>query len=174
MSEGLATDLKQDGIRVELDARDGLKPGAKYYEWEGRGVPVRLEVGPRDVAEGQAMLARRTGGKSPIKLAGMVESLGAVFLEIQDALYAAASNRMEENSVRSVSKQQLIDLMNGPGGFAYGGFCGGERCEIDIKDSTKATVRVLPDEEFSSDPPPTTCVWCGKDAVSEAVWAKAY
>jgi prolyl-tRNA synthetase len=174
VSESLTAELRQGGVRVELDARDGLKPGAKYYEWEGRGVPVRLEVGPRDIAEGQAMLARRTGGKSPVKLAGIVEALHAVFNEIQDTLYAAAVHRRDENSVRSVSKQQLIDLMNGPGGFAYGGFCGTERCEIDIKDSTKATIRVLPDEEFRSDPAPSTCVWCGKGAVAEAVWAKAY
>ena len=174
VSDRLAGELKRGGIRVELDARDGLKPGAKYYEWEGRGVPVRLEIGPRDVAEDQAMLARRTGGKSPVKLAGMIESLHTAFAEIQSGLYTAAIARRDENSVRSVSKQQLIDLMNGPGGFAYGGFCGGERCEIDIKDVTKAEIRVLPDEEFRSDPMPSTCVWCGEEAISEAVWARAY
>ena len=56
-------ELAAAGIRVHVDAREGMKPGAKYYEWEGRGVPLRLEVGPRDVASGSVMLARRTGGK---------------------------------------------------------------------------------------------------------------
>ncbi|UCG88600.1 MAG: proline--tRNA ligase [Gemmatimonadota bacterium] len=167
-------ELRASGVRVRLDARDGLKPGAKYYEWEGKGVPVRMEIGPRDVADQQAMVARRSGGKAPVKLADLVSAMPRVFAEIQSALFAAATERQEENTVRSVTKQQLIDLMEGPGGFAFGGYCGGERCEIEVKDRTKATVRVLPDPEFRSEPAPAACVWCGEPAVTEAVWAKAY
>jgi prolyl-tRNA synthetase len=76
--------------------------------------------------------------------------------------------------VRGVTKEQLIERMDGPGGFAYGGYCGDAVCEQAIKDRTKATIRVLPDPEFRSAEPPTTCVWCGRPAQSEAVWAKAY
>jgi prolyl-tRNA synthetase len=73
-----------------------------------------------------------------------------------------------------VTRQQLIDLMEGPGGFAYGGFCGEAACEQAIKDRTKATVRVLPDPEFRSPEAPTRCVWCDRPATVEAVWARAY
>jgi len=170
----LKTELRQAGMRIELDDRDGLKPGAKYYEWEGRGVPVRLEIGPRDVAQSQAMVARRTGGKSPSSLADIVSTLRSTLEGIQRDLLSAAVVRRDENSYRSVTREQLVELMTGPGGFAYGGFCGGESCEMEIKERTKATIRAIPDAEFASDPAPQTCLWCGETAVNEAVWAKAY
>jgi prolyl-tRNA synthetase len=170
----VAKELKESGIRVDLDERDGLKPGAKYYEWEGKGIPVRLEIGPRDVEQGQVMLARRIGGKSPCGLDGLAQTVRSTLDGIQGDLYDAAVARRDANSTRSVTKEQLIELMADSGGFAYGGFCGREPCEVDIKDSTKATIRVLPNPEFSSDPAPTECVWCGQKAVTEAVWAKAY
>ena len=82
--------------------------------------------------------------------------------------------RREQNSVRGVTRDGLIALMDGAGGFAYGGFCGSGKCEAEIKEQTKATVRVLPDPEFRSSQAPTTCVWCGQPATAEAVWARAY
>ncbi len=169
-----ARDLKAAGLRVELDGREGMKPGAKYYEWEGKGVPLRLEIGPKDVAKGQVFAARRTGGKAPIAVAGLAEGVAKVLDEIQAGLYKAALERREANSRRGVSKDELIAMMEGPGGFAYGGFCGSAECEQAIKEATKATVRVLPDEEFRSKELPATCVWCGSPSVAEAVWAKAY
>jgi len=166
--------LRAAGLRVELDVREGMKPGAKYYEWEGRGVPLRLEVGPKDVARGQVFAARRTGGKAPIPMAGLAEGVKAALDEIQAGLYEAARARREAATRRGVSKDELVEMMAGPGGFAYGGYCGGVECETAIKDATKATVRVLPDEEFRSSPAPARCVWCGKPSVIEAVGAKAY
>jgi len=68
VSHQLKADLDKAGLRVELDLRDTVKPGAKYFEWEAKGVPLRLEIGPRDVAAGHTMAARRTGGKAPLKL----------------------------------------------------------------------------------------------------------
>ena len=166
--------LRSAGLRVELDAREGMKPGAKYYEWEGRGVPLRLEIGPKDVAKGQVFAARRTGGKAPIALAGLADAVRGALDEIQAALYAAARARREASTRRNVSKDELVAMMSGPGGFAYGGFCGSVACETAIKEATKATVRVLPDEEFRSPAPPAKCVWCGAPSVVEAVWARAY
>ncbi len=175
-AEGAARDLKAAGLRVELDAREGMKPGAKYYEWEGRGVPLRLEIGPRDVARAQVFAARRTGGKAPIPLAGLVAGVQAALDELQRSLLEAARQRREANSRRGVTRAELVELMSGEGGggFAYGGFCGSAACEAAIKEATRATVRVLPDEEFRSSPAPATCVWCGAPAAGEAVWAKAY
>ena len=166
--------LGETGISAAVDDRDGMKPGAKYYHWEARGVPVRLEIGPRDVAQGQAVLARRTGGKATVPLPGLVAGVRGALEEIQQALLEAARARRETNSIRGVTKPQLVEFMQGAGGFAYGGFCGSAECENAIKDETKATIRVLPDEEFRSSPAPAVCAWCGRPAVSEAVWAKAY
>jgi prolyl-tRNA synthetase len=174
VAEGVAQELRAAAVRVEVDARDGMKPGAKYYEWEGRGVPLRLEVGPKDVAKGQVFAARRTGGKAPIPLRELVEGVRRTLGEIQSGLFRTALERRDNNSRRGVTKDELVALMEGPGGFAYGGFCGGRACEDAIKEATKATVRVLPDEEFRSPTPPASCVWCGATSVVEAVWAKSY
>ncbi len=167
-------ELLDSGLRVELDDRDEMKPGAKYYEWEERGVPVRLEIGPRDVVREQTVLARRTGGKGAVNLDGVVTAVRSALDDIQSGLLAAARQRQDANSVRGVTKERLIELMDGPGGFAYGGFCGSERCEVEIKERTKATIRALPDPDFRSQTAPTACVWCGGKAIDEAVWAKAY
>ncbi len=167
--------LVAKGIRTHLDVREGLKPGAKYYEWEGRGAPLRLEVGPRDVAANTVMLARRTGGKKEsVPVGGISERLLEEMDRMQHELLATAIARREANTIRSVTKAQFIAFMERDGGFAYGGFCGDGACEAEIKDETKATIRVLPDEEFRSPTPPVTCMWCGRPAVTEAVWAKAY
>jgi prolyl-tRNA synthetase len=168
-------ELKLGGIRVHLDAREGMKPGAKYYEWEGRGVPFRLEIGPRDVAAGQVMLARRTGGrKVPFPTEGLGRTLRIEMDSMQQELFEAARQRREQNSIRGVTKASFLDFLERDGGFAYGGWCGDAKCEADIKEQTKATIRCLPDEEFRSPEAPATCMWCGRPATAEAVWARAY
>jgi len=167
-------ELAQAGIRVELDLRENMKPGAKYFEWEAKGVPLRLEIGPRDVAAGQVMTARRTGGKAPAPLDGLARSAALALDEIQASLFKAAKDRREAHSIRGVTKPQFIEFMKQPGGFAYGGFCGSPDCEAEIKQATAATVRVLPDPEFRSPETPKLCMWCGKPSVAEAVWAQAY
>jgi prolyl-tRNA synthetase len=174
-ADSLLKELRADGIRTHLDARDGMKPGAKYYEWEARGVPLRLELGPRDVAAGSAMLARRTGGKKePVSLVGIGKRLASEMSAMQEALLTAARARREAASVRGATREEFIARMEGEGGFVYAGFCGDGACEAEIKDQTKATIRVLPDEEFRSPRAPTVCMWCGRPSVAEAVWAKAY
>ena len=163
-------------MRVELDTRENMKPGAKYFEWEALGVPVRLEIGPRDLASNQAVLARRTGGKAPVPLQGIAGTVGKALEEIQAGLFAAARERREKNSTRGVTKAQFIELMQlaTGGGFAYGGFCGSPSCEAEIKEQTGATIRVLPDAEFRSKDAPRNCMWCGAPSIAEAVWAQAY
>ena len=166
--------LREAGLRVEVDAREGMKPGAKYYEHEGRGVPLRLEIGPRDVGQGQVTAAKRTGGKVALPLGSLVSEVRAMLDAIQRELLENARTRREQNSRRGVSKAEFIEQMNGPGGFAYAGFCGMGKCEAEIKEQTKATIRVLPDAEFRSHDAPAKCMWCGMDSVAEAVWARAY
>ena len=174
VGDQVKTELEKAGFRVELDLRDTMKPGAKYFEWEAKGVPLRLEIGPRDVAAGQVMTARRTGGKAPAPLDGLARAVAVALDEIQASLFKAARDRREAHTIRGVTKAQFLEFMKGTGGFAYGGFCGSAACEAEIKQQTAATVRVLPDPEFRSPETPKTCMWCGKPSVAEAVWAQAY
>jgi prolyl-tRNA synthetase len=174
-ADRIRKELTTAGVRVQLDAREGMKPGAKYYEWEGRGVPLRLEVGPRDVAAGAVVMARRTGGKKEtLPVVGLTERVIQEMERLQADLLETARARREANSIRNATKQQFLDYMDANGGLVYAGFCGSGDCEAQIKEQTKATIRVLPDEEFRSADPPATCMWCGGPSVSEAVWARAY
>ncbi len=172
----IVAELRAAGIRTHQDAREGMKPGAKYYEWEGRGVPFRLELGPRDLANQTVMLARRTGGpKEPLPMAGLAARLHQEMERMQIALLEAARARREAASFRGPkSKQEFIDFLEGTGGFVYAGWCGDPAVEAEIKEQTKATIRVIPDEEFRSAEAPAKCIWTGRPATSEVVWAKAY
>jgi prolyl-tRNA synthetase len=174
-ADRLRKELVAAGVRTHLDAREGMKPGAKYYEWEGRGVPLRLELGPRDLAAGAVVLARRTGGKKEtLPMAGLGPRIVTEMERMQSELLETARARREANSIRGATKEQFLAYMDANGGFVYGGFCGRGDCEAEIKDKTKATIRVLPDEEFRSPETPKTCMWCGRPSTTEAVWAKAY
>ena len=151
----IARGLRAAGIRTHVDQRQGMKPGAKYYEWEGRGVPLRLELGPRDLANQTVMLARRTGGpKESVPTGGLAERLLEEMDQMQAALFEAAKARREAASLRGPkSKQEFIDFLEGTGGFVYAGWCGDPAVEAEIKEQTKATIRVMPDEEFRSPAP---------------------
>ncbi|HEV2178697.1 MAG TPA: proline--tRNA ligase [Gemmatimonadaceae bacterium] len=163
-------------VRVHVDARDTMKPGAKYYEWELRGVPVRIELGPRDLEKSQAVLVRRdTKAKQPVALDHLATELASLLVTIQDEMLAAARARREAHSIRGgITYDKFRQIMDGEGAFVYAGWCGDGACEAVIKEETKATIRVLPDEEFRSPEAPRTCLKCGRPSTSEAVWAKAY
>jgi prolyl-tRNA synthetase len=176
-SNEIRDELRKAGIRVHVDGREGMKPGAKYYEWEARGVPFRFEIGPRDITNGVVTMKRRTGGdKEALPFAGLAEAMQTQIDAMQADMLRLAKERREANSVRGATKEILIAKMTGDGGggFVYGGFCGSATCEQEIKAETKATIRCLPDPEFQSPEKPKSCLWCGKPAVTEAVWAKAY
>jgi prolyl-tRNA synthetase len=163
-------------LRVELDARDGVKPGAKYYEWELRGVPLRMELGPRDLAANQAVLVRRdTKEKKTVSLDSIGEEVDEILQQMQQDMLTVARERREKNSRRGrITYDEFKQLMDGEGAFVYAGWCGDAACEATIKDETKATIRVLPDEEFQSAEAPTNCLLCGRASRHEAIWAKAY
>ncbi|MFI5228935.1 MAG: proline--tRNA ligase [Gemmatimonadales bacterium] len=163
-------------LRVHVDDRDGMKPGAKYYEWELRGVPLRMELGPRDLEKNQGVLVRRDSReKRPVSLDALGEDVADLLMRIQEDMLIAARERREQHSVRhAISYDDFRALMDGDGAFVYAGWCGDPACEAQIKEDTKATIRVLPDEEFRSAETPAKCLRCGRAAVAEAVWAKAY
>jgi prolyl-tRNA synthetase len=121
------------------------------------------------------MLARRTGGKEAISMTGLADTITGELEAMQLALLTAARERREAGSLRGPkSKQEFIDFLSGDGGFVYAGFCGDPVVEAEIKDATKATIRCIPDEEFRSAERPTTCIWTGRPAAAEAIWARAY
>lgn len=163
-------------LRVHLDDRENMKPGAKYYDWELRGIPLRMELGPRDIDKNQCVLVRRdTRAKQAVSLDSVGEDVEAILEKIQDDMVAAALDRREKNSHRGpITYDAFRQIIEGPGGFIYAGWCGDHACETAVKEDTKATIRVLPDEEFRSAEAPATCVRCGRPAKSEAVWARAY
>ncbi len=165
-----------DRLRVHVDAREGLKPGAKYYEWELQGVPLRLELGPKDLEKGSVFSARRdTRAKAAIPRDGVAASVGALLETIQNDLFAAAKARREANTHRGVtSYEQFKEIIEGPGGFVYAGWNGDPAIEARVKEETKATIRVIPDAEFRSAEAPTKCIVTGEPAKYEVVWAKAY
>ncbi len=172
-----AWDRRETGrLRIHVDTRDGMKPGAKYYEWELRGIPLRLELGPRDIAANQGVLVRRdTGEKRPVSLDTLGEDVAACLSAMQREMLAVALARREAHSVRErITYDKFRELMEGQGGFVYAGWCGDAACEAGIKEETKATIRCLPDEEFRSAEAPTTCLKCGRPSTIEALWAKAY
>jgi prolyl-tRNA synthetase len=165
-----------NALRVHVDRRDGMKPGAKYYDWELRGVPLRLELGPRDLANQQGVLVRRdTKEKKPVALSVLGEEVEELLERIQNDMLVTARDRREANSIRGpITYDRFREIMDGEGAFVYAGWCGSADCEAQIKEETKATIRVLPDEEFRSAEAPRTCLKCGKAATDEALWAKAY
>jgi prolyl-tRNA synthetase len=163
-------------LRVHVDDREGIKPGAKYYEWELRGIPVRVELGPRDLDQNQAIMVRRdTGEKRAVTLASIGEHAAELLHQIQESMLIDARERREQNSIRGgITYDRFREVMAGDGAFVYAGWCGDTKCEAAIKEETKATIRVLPDEEFRSAEPPKTCLKCGQASTVEALWAKAY
>lgn len=167
------------GIRTHIDDRDKLTPGAKFFEWEMKGVPFRIEIGPKDIARAQVVLARRIPeGEERKQFLPEAEVLGSMAQRLEDYqafLLERARRRREENSHRGIdSYDRFREIMDGAGGFVYAGWCGSAECEEKVKNETKATIRCLPFEEFRSETAPAKCLVCGADATTEVVWAKAY
>jgi prolyl-tRNA synthetase len=172
--------LRELGVRTKIDARENLSPGAKYYEWERKGVPFRVEIGPKDLEKGQLALARRVVPEGEKRkeflpeadaIAGMPSRLEAFQSELRDRALA----RREANTVRGVkSLDELHEAIEGGAGFVSTGWNGDPAVEEAVKERTKATIRCLPQEEFRSPEAPTKCVSGEGASVAEVFWARAY
>ncbi|EMA39716.1 proline--tRNA ligase [Halococcus hamelinensis] len=170
----LAAELDEAGLRVELDDRDERNPGFKFNEWELYGVPLRIEVGPHEVEDGEATLVHRPDGESVVEsrdgIANTVEDhLDTVFAK----LYAAAEEHLEENIREAESRNELLGTIGQHGGYVKTGWCGDEDCETEIKDQIAAEIVMVPldrDEE----PVQETCAICGEPATETAYFAKSY
>ncbi|HET9950003.1 MAG TPA: proline--tRNA ligase [Longimicrobiales bacterium] len=179
-ADEVAARLKEAGVRARVDARDNLTAGAKYYEWERKGVPFRIEVGPKDLAKGQLALARRVTPEGEKRKSFLPE--GQVLAELPERLEAfqrdlleASRRRREANTLRGVkSIGELEEALEGGAGFVLTGWSGDPAVEATVKERTKATLRVLVDEEFRSPTPPEKCVSGEGASIAEVAWARAY
>ncbi|MBN1685434.1 MAG: proline--tRNA ligase [Spirochaetales bacterium] len=157
-------------FRVEIDTDEQNSPGWKFAEWELLGVPVRIEIGPRDVDAGKVVLVRRdTGEKTTVPRNNVPATVKSLLQEIQKSLYEKAKTFREENTRVIGEYGELKEFFDGPGGFAVCSWCGNGECETKVKDETKATIRILQDPT-----PEGRCVVCGNAAQANAVFAKAY
>ena len=159
------------GFRVTLDDRDE-RPGWKFSEWELRGVPVRLEIGPKDIEKSQVLLARRdTREKVSVAMDGLVEHLRDLLAAIQRNLYERAVEFRESHTQRVATYEEFKQIMDGRPGFVIAGWCGSEECEALVKAETQATIRNMPIDGAAPHGP---CIRCDRPATSEAWFAKAY
>ena len=164
--------LTAAGVRVVLDDREVHSPGWKYAEWELRGVPLRIEIGPRDIARSQVMLARRdTREKAPAPIDGLAARVGALLEEIQQALLERAIRFRDDHTARAASRDDFVQAFQGRPGFIIAAWCGGQACEAAIKAELQATIRNLPLEPAPASGP---CLWCGQAGLTDAWFAKAY
>jgi prolyl-tRNA synthetase len=159
------------GYRVKTDWSDKT-PGWKFNEWELRGVPIRLEVGPRDVKNGVATVVRRDNrAKQPVAESELAECIAEVLEDIQKVLFERARTFRDENTHTVESMDQFLQVMQGPRGFLRARWCGRPECEAAIKEQTGATIRCLPRGEVED---PGACVYCGESSERRALFARAY
>ena len=165
-------DLLQEKFRVELDVRDSYTPGWKFNEWEMKGVPVRLEIGPRDLANNQVTAVRRDkGNKVVIPENELIPTLEKWMLDIQNNLFLQARARLEENIRFTEDYESFKQIIEEKRGFIKAYWCGDEECEDHIKKETKATIRCIPLEEQKEK---GKCIFCGKESSSLVYFGRAY
>jgi prolyl-tRNA synthetase len=176
-AESIRTALDAASVRVHLDRREGFTPGFKFNDWEMRGVPIRIEVGPREVAAGEAIIARRDlpGREAKVKI-GFDElpmKVSLLLAEIQRSLFTQAAAFRDSNTREFVNFAALRKHMEGEGGggFANIYWCGEPECESKIRDQTKATCRAIPLDQNNA---AGRCIVCGKISRETAFFAKAY
>jgi len=177
----LKVELVAANVRVTLDEREGPSPGWKFNDWEMRGVPVRVELGPKDVAKAAAVLARRDRpgreGKVSAPLVEMPEAIAKLLVEIQQAMHdkALAFRRANTHDAKTYDELKKAVEM----GFAYSYWCGSGECEAKIKEETRATMRCIPMDQTLGEGDARSvgagaCVYCGQPAAERAIFARAY
>jgi prolyl-tRNA synthetase len=163
----------EPAVRLKVDDRPELSPGWKFNDWEMRGVPLRIEVGPQDVAAERVVLARRDrpgkGGKTTVPMAGLSEAVPAELGDVQASLYQRALDFREEHSCRVRDLETLRQAVTD--GFAHAWWCGQATCEATVKEDSGASIRCIPLEQEAGSGP---CVVCGQQASEQAVFGRAY
>src|SRR5690349_12853908 len=168
----LCAGLRAAGVRVRLDDRDHVRPGAKFYEWEVKGVPLRLELGVRDLDAGLVTVARRDGdGRSQLPLDGIEAAVPDLLEEIQRSLFEQALDFQHAHTAQLDDREELFAYLSAGRGFAAAPWCGRESCELDVKAATSATIRLL---TLEAEDPGAPCAVCGQPGAETATWAQAY
>ncbi len=166
-------ELKAAGLRIRMDEREEVTPGFKFNDWEMRGVPLRIEIGPKDVAQGNVALARRDlsgkAGKSSVAQAGLPDAAHKTLDEIQASLLARATAFRDANIKDPKTYDELRQVVQD--GWAYSWWCGSAECEAKVKEDTKATTRNIPLDQPSGS---GRCIVCGKPAQKKVLFARAY
>jgi prolyl-tRNA synthetase len=170
-ANALADELRAKGFRVKLDDSDKM-PGWKFAEWEMKGVPLRIELGPRDIENGQCLTVRRDNGeKTPVALDEIADKVQGILDNIHDALYEKALASREGRIYDVTDYDEFCKTIAEKPGFVRAMWCGDKECELKIKEDTQATSRCMPFEQVElSD----KCVCCGRPAKHMVVWGKAY
>lgn len=157
-------------VRVRLDDRTEVTPGWKYNDWEMRGVPLRLEIGPRDLAQQQVVLAPRAGGpKQPVPISGLEQSLPVALAAVRQALFDQAKRYLDAHIVAAASLAELVEAVATRRGFVRAVWCGAEACEQSIRKASGASPRVI-----TEDPADGPCLICGAPAREVVYFARAY
>ena len=168
----LFSELKQAGVRVRMDDRSDISPGWKFNEYEMRGVPVRLEIGPRDMENGVCVLVSRvTGEKRIVQQADLVEEVNRMLADVHQEMFDRARSFRDEHFYSVETIDEMKAQMEEKRGFTLAGWCGSEACEKHVKDETGATSRNIP---FEPQTTKTKCLVCGEDAKHTVVFARAY
>ena len=169
----IEAELTRQGVRVMLDKRDAYTPGWKFAEWELRGVPVRIEIGPKDIEKAQVVVARRDTRDEIVAADGELSAPRSRICSTRFSRRCCerALKFREEHTTRAATYDEFKSAMEGRPGFVIAGWCGSGECEATIKAETQATLRNIP---FGSENVAGTCVKCGKPAEGEAWFAKAY
>jgi prolyl-tRNA synthetase len=166
-------ELKAAGVRVKVDDRTEVTPGFKFNDWEMRGVPLRIEIGPKDVAKGTVALTRRDKpwreGKSFAPQAGVVAAVNDLLTDIQRSMLERATAFRDSHIFDPKDYAELTEVVQN--GWAYSYWCESAECEARVKEDTKATTRCIPLGQEESH---GKCIVCGKDARHKVYFAKAY
>jgi prolyl-tRNA synthetase len=167
-----AADFKKVGIGFKIDDREQYSPGWKFNEWEKRGVPLRIEVGPKDLDRNQVVLARRDNReKAPASQNGLERTVQDMLDTIQKSLYQRALEFREKHTNCVDDYAKFNEILDGEGGFIWSHWCGSGECEERIKDETKATIRNIPRD---SRPEEGKCIKCGDRSAQRVIFARAY
>lgn len=171
-AERIRGELEDRGVRVRLDDREEHSPGWKYAEWEMRGVPLRLEIGPRDVERRQVVLVRRdTREKTAVPRDGLPGRVDELLGAIQQGLFDRAAAFRDEHTFRTADRAEFDAVLEGRPGYVVAPWCGEADCETHIKTATQATIRNLP---LDPSPASGSCIQCGKPGRMDAYFAKSY
>jgi prolyl-tRNA synthetase len=174
VAERLRADLEKAGLRVKLDAREEFTPGWKFSDWEMRGVPLRLEIGPRDVRESKVVAVRRDiKKKEALPLTGLPEALPALLADIQKSLFQQASDFLRDNTRQVKDYEEFKATIEARRGFIKAFWCGGQACEDKVKEETMASIRVIPSPAGEAKPT-GRCLVCGREAGTLVFFARAY